>query len=444
MCLENLKRRKGRTILTVLGVFIGCTSIIVMVSIGIGLSDSQTQWLSEMGDLTVIEVSTGYSESSGTEAKLDDAAVKNFKEISGVEAVMPKASFEYSANLKAGVNDRYTCDWVSLVGLDVDAMEQMGYVVQEGKVPGVSEGEVLGGQYLAYSFTDSLMPEGRNMIDRWSAYDEEGNPTELPDPYFDVLNTPLTMEVSIDENNTYKTTLKVVGVTKEDYGKGWETSEGIMMSIDSLKELISKIKGTPVSKLTYSQILVKVSDISLVPDVESSIKAMGYSTYSMESIRESMEKSSRQIQLVLGGLGAISLFVAAIGITNTMIMSISERTREIGIMKSLGCYVRDIRLLFLMEAGTIGLMGGILGCIISLVISVIINLFSMGAIGEGVTGEMIKMAIFGGEGVTRTSIIPVTLMLFAIAFSILVGLVSGYYPANKAVKISALEAIRRE
>ena len=66
---------------------------------------------------------------------------------------------------------------------------------------------------------------------------------------------------------------------------------------------------------------------------------MGYSTSSMESIREPMEKEARQKQMMLGGLGAISLFVAALGITNTMIMSISERTREIGIMKSLGCYV---------------------------------------------------------------------------------------------------------
>ena len=218
-----------------------------------------------------------------------------------------------------------------------------------------------------------------------------------------------------------------------------------MMSIDDLKSMISAVKGTPAVKLNYSQVLVKAEDISQVSEIESSIKAMGYYTYSMESMRESMEESARQVQLMLGGLGAISLFVAAIGITNTMIMSISERTREIGIMKALGCYVRDIRMLFLMEAGTIGLLGGIIGLVFSLIISVVINLFAMGAMGgEGITAQIILQALIGGEEVSRVSAISPGLMLFAIVFSVFVGLVSGYYPANKAVKIPALEAIKHE
>ena len=239
--------------------------------------------------------------------------------------------------------------------------------------------------------------------------------------------------------------MNIVGITKEDYGKGWETSEGIMMSIDAVKDLISKAKGTPNVKLNYSQVLVKAADMSQVAEIESSIKAMGYYTYSMQSMRESMEKNARQVQLMLGGLGAISLFVAAIGITNTMIMSISERTREIGIMKALGCYVRDIRMLFLMEAGTIGLLGGVIGLLFSLIISVGINLFAMGALGGGeITFQTLIQALVGGEDVTRVSAISPGLMFFAIVFSVFVGLVSGYYPANKAVKIPALEAIKHE
>lgn len=241
--------------------------------------------------------------------------------------------------------------------------------------------------------------------------------------------------------------MKVTGITKEDYGKGWETSEGIMMSIDTMKALMKKVDGNAnnANKLTYSSISVKVEDISLVSEVESTIKEMGYYTYSMESMRESMEESSRRIQLMLGGLGAISLFVAAIGITNTMIMSISERTREIGIMKALGCYVRDIRMLFLMEAGAIGMMGGILGCVVSLLLSAAINLVSMGVLESGqITVEMLMQSVFGGEGVSRISVVSVGLLIFGVTFSIMVGLVSGYYPANKAVKIPALEAIKHE
>jgi ABC-type antimicrobial peptide transport system permease subunit len=143
---------------------------------------------------------------------------------------------------------------------------------------------------------------------------------------------------------------------------------------------------------------------------------------------------------MLGGLGAISLFVAALGITNTMIMSISERTREIGIMKSLGCYVRDIRVMFLTEAGAIGLLGGLVGCVLSFLISVVINLFGLGGLSPG----NLLAAAAGGEGVSRISIIPVWLLGFAVVFSVVIGVGSGYYPANKAVKIPALEAIKSE
>lgn len=114
-------------------------------------------------------------------------------------------------------------------------------------------------------------------------------------------------------------------------------------------------------------------------------------------------------------------------------------------MKALGCYVRDIRLLFLMESGTIGLLGGVIGLIFSLLISVGINLFAMGAMSEGgITAQTVLQALIGGEEVSRVSAISPGLMLFAIVFSVFVGLASGYYPANKAVKIPALEAIKHD
>ena len=121
MCIDNLKRRKGRTILTVLGVFIGCTSIVVMVSIGIGMKESQDQMLESMGDLSIIEVSQGYNDmgNSSDTAQMDDTAVESFRAMEGVEAVMPKVSLslEYPIRMTAGINDRYYCDWVEIVGI---------------------------------------------------------------------------------------------------------------------------------------------------------------------------------------------------------------------------------------------------------------------------------------------------------------------------------------
>ncbi len=442
MCLDSLRRRKGRTILTVLGVFIGCVSIIVMISIGAGMRESQDQMIANMGDVTIIEVYSG-----GEEAKLNDDAVESFRSIAGVSAVMPKKSLDYGAALKAGSAGRYYTDWASVVGIDTSALDDMGYTLAAGEYP--QKGEVLVGEYFAYGFYDSLMPEGKNYVDRW-VWDEEAQDysADVPDPFFNPLTTPITMTLSgYDDASTAlaETELKVAGIAKEDYGKGWETSSGIMMDIEDMRALMKQADSTQSTKFEYSEIYVKATGIDEVLTAEQEIQGLGYSTYSMQSMREELQKQTRQIELMLGGLGAISLLVAAIGITNTMTMSVSERTKEIGIMKAIGCYVGDIRKLFLLEAGSIGLIGGILGLLFSLIVSVVINLFSFGAFGGGgITGELLKQALFGGEGVARISVISLPLAVFALLFSLFVGLVSGYQPANKAVKIPALEAIRSE
>ena len=136
------------------------------------------------------------------------------------------------------------------------------------------------------------------------------------------------------------------------------------------------------------------------------------------------------IQAVLGGIGAVSLFVAAIGIANTMMMSIYERTKEIGVLKVLGCSMGDIRSMFLIEAGFIGFMGGIMGMILSYGISWIVNQFLGGAL----------MGMEGGN----ISRIPPWLAGMSIVFAIIIGMLAGLFPAIRAMKLSPLAAIRNE
>jgi ABC-type antimicrobial peptide transport system permease subunit len=172
-----------------------------------------------------------------------------------------------------------------------------------------------------------------------------------------------------------------------------------------------------------------------VQNVQEQIKQMGYGAYSLTDVLEGMQKQSATMQAVLGGIGAISLFVAAIGITNTMVMSIYERTREIGVMKVLGCMLGDIRNLFLIEAAIIGFFGGLLGLGFSYGASALLNRFAGGLFGGG---------YYGPSEDNIVSLIPAWLALLALGFATLVGIISGFMPARRAMKLSALEAIKTE
>ena len=184
--------------------------------------------------------------------------------------------------------------------------------------------------------------------------------------------------------------------------------------------------------------LVDVDDISHVEAVEKEIKKLGYQTSSMESLRKPMEESVKQKQMMLAGLGAVSLFVAAIGIANTMIMSIVERTREIGILKALGCSLSDIRKEFLIEAGMIGFIGGLAGSLVSCGVSWIMNTY----MGASLTGDSLAVMMNETASGAALSVIPPWLIGAAVLFSVIMGVGAGFFPSNRAVKISALEAMK--
>ena len=159
---------------------------------------------------------------------------------------------------------------------------------------------------------------------------------------------------------------------------------------------------------------------------------MGYEVETNAEYLKSMQSQFAVVQAVLGGIGAVSLLVAAIGIANTMMMSIYERTKEIGVMKVLGCSLRNIQQMFLLEAAFIGLLGGIAGNILSFLMSAAINFIakSSGSISLGEGGSI--------------SYIPWWLVLMSLGFAMLVGVLAGYFPAKRAMRLSPLAAIRNE
>ena len=190
-------------------------------------------------------------------------------------------------------------------------------------------------------------------------------------------------------------------------------------------------KGKPYPYFIYNQAVVFVDDTENVTEVQQVITDMGYQANSQMEWIEQSQKTYDIIQLVLGGIGAVSLFVAAIGIANTMMMSIYERTKEIGVIKVLGCDLRNIRNMFLLESGFIGFIGGVIGVLISYGIGFAMNNFL--AIAQAMTG-------MDGD----ISRIPLWLSGAAIVFAIFVGMAAGFFPSLRAMRLSPLAAIRNE
>lgn len=235
ICAQNLFRHKTRTMLTALGVVLGCCSVIIMISIGIGMKESQEKALAQMGDLTIINVhKAGKSKAA---AKLNKAAIHAIKAVEGVEAATPKlTAAQVPITVYAGRNRRYRSAYITLVGLEAEAAGRMGYQLTDGSWLGASANHVLVGKSFAYAFEDTKRPAGKNVVDMWGSFDGTGTP-DVPPPYFDSMKTPLYIELESGKEDEKKLTyeLTVDGRMKEDYSKGEETSMGIVFRLEILE-----------------------------------------------------------------------------------------------------------------------------------------------------------------------------------------------------------------
>lgn len=458
---RNLTRRKGRTALTLIGVVIGTCMVVLMISLGIAQTQANDEMLKSWGDLTQIQVYGGGRSmgADGKVLKLDDKAIENLKQLDHVVAATAYVSaYSLQGSVTAGTNDRYVMDLSSLTGVDPAAMEPMGFQLASGRWPDTGSAnkkatkiQVLVGDYTGYNFYDSRKSENSPNRYRWQGMtDAQGNPVE---PFVNVDKDKMTLTIKTGEGSTEKTQtweLDVVGHIQQDVSKGWWTQSNIILRTQDLKmieDAYYKMAKITNNNTSYDQVYVKVDDLDNVPAVEKAIHELGFeNTYSMNQQREEMQKQVVRSQMIFGGVAAVSLLVAAINIINTMTMAIYERTREIGVMKVLGCELNNIRTMFLMESSCIGFLGGVIGVAISLVVSFLLNNLSMilAMFGQSIDLSGILGGGMYGAMSSTISVIPVWLMLAALVFATLVGLVSGILPANNAVKISALEAIRHD
>jgi ABC-type antimicrobial peptide transport system permease subunit len=439
--LGNLLRRRLRTFLTVLGVFIGTTSIVVMMSLGIGLNQFIMDQFSSETSLTTITVSNYDMDTSKKDAEksfLTDSVVDGFTSIPHVTDAYPALSC--SVLMKQGLYEGY----ISLVGIPVRAMRAIP--LGEGKLPsGKGTGlELVVGNMVPLNFYN---PKNTHQEDFWSTGTA---PVDFHEPVFTIFDTDAYYAAQNPAEGTERTSppkkylLPVSGFVKGTISDYNAYSYNVYCDLEKLEQQLRQIygkrqipgqpvnrKGKPYRYFIYSECRVEVDDMDHVEEVQKALQDLGYQADSPMAWVKQSQKTSQMIQAVLGGIGAVSLLVAAIGITNTMMMSIYERTKEIGIMKVLGCDLRDIRRMFLMEAGMIGLMGGAAGLVFSWGISALLNRLLGTSLGDG------TMTV-------RLSIIPLWLAGAALAFAALIGMAAGYFPARRAMMLSPLAAIRNE
>jgi ABC-type antimicrobial peptide transport system permease subunit len=183
----------------------------------------------------------------------------------------------------------------------------------------------------------------------------------------------------------------------------------------------------------YDGLTVQTTDLGAITAVSVQIEELGLQTQSLEAILAVANQVLALMQALLGSVGGLALLVAALGVANTMMMAIYERTREIGVLKALGASAGEIRAMFTVEAAMLGLLGGFFGLIFGTLLGRLVDWIGHRfLIAEGVTG------------IGQLSVVPWWLALGALAFAAFIGVVAGLYPAARAAKLDPVAALRHE
>lgn len=416
---RNLNRVRVRTLLTTLGVIIGVAAIVTLLSVALGFQESITGQLEGIGDVNQITVmrprfGPGMVRGGGGVAQserklLDDEAIEEIETIEGVQTVIP--SLSVNGTIEIG---RYQAT-SNLTGIDPGKISTLGIVMKDGRLLRKNDRDAI---IVGFSVNDTFREKKtKKLVENMDILGKKA----------EIVLTRLD-----DEGNeeTKSFNVRIVGVIEE---KGTESDYEIYIPLELAVEIREWTEDQPniLKEEGYDRLIVRAADSSMVEDLTTKIEELGYQAFSFKEMVTSMNQVFTILEIVLLGIGAIALIVAALGIINTMLMSILERTREIGIMKVVGASNADVTRIFLMEALGIGLLGGIggvgLGFVVSQVIDVIAGMY-MGQ--EGTSQSLVSM--------------PLWLIGFAIGFAMLVGLISGVYPAKKAAELSPVEALQHQ
>lgn len=437
LIIDNLGRRIGRVALTAIGVVIGTAAIVILVSLAIGLQISANERLYGIGDLTQIVVEPNYGEPAGgspivveiepgrpgrdqgsNQKFLTDQTIEELKALPHVSKVIPRDWLQAGGLLTFERLETYA----GIVGIGITDLSELGLKPQGGTLE-LQRGEAIIGAMIPRNFFDPRLPPGKE-----------------PPPPPDLLDQTvrLTLQKFDSEQNEIRRSvqLHIRGIIAESKT---EADWSIYMPLEDVVSYNEWFLGRRINrnKDTYPNILVKVDTLENVIETADAINALGYRAYTQLTFVQGINSFYTILQVIFGGVGAISLFVAAIGIANTMAMSILERTREIGLMKALGATNRDVLSVFLGEAAGIGLIGGLGGVTLGWSTGQALNALALAYLARQATQT-------GAPPPSVAVYTPLWLPVFALLFATLIGLLSGLYPALRAATLVPVNALKYE
>jgi putative ABC transport system permease protein len=411
LALGNVGRARVRSTLTIMGVAIGTALVVLLIALASGAEENVKRSIFSIGDLRLVTVQPFQPGSTGLTAvarTITDDSVAKFRLIPHVDGVYRQFDAPLGTLLEAGEDAA-----IRPQGIEPDAPVDRGDLLA-GRHLGPSEHAVavIPGNLARLIATTPDAAIGKKVTLRL------GGAVKLGQTRISGSGTPrdyaMTVVGVFDERNTSQTSVRI------------PLDDAIVASAEN-----RGVAPEDMRRMTgYSGVSLEAEDSKYVGDVVSAVQEAGFSAFSLKQVIDQIDQGFGVFRGILAGIGGVALLVAAIGIANTMIMAVLERTREIGIMKAVGAAPNDIRLLFLAEAAFVGAIGGAIGLALG--------------IGGGKVIEQIIRQLNPRTNPSDIFVVDPGLALGAIGLALVVSLVAGFLPSRRAMRMSALSALRYE
>ena len=477
LAFRNLRQAKLRAVLTTMGVIVGVAVIVTMVSFGLGLQGNMLERFKALDLFSEIRVfgrslssmasagadrsgrrdderRDGRSNSGNTPSRLlDDTAIEEISKIEGVAYVEP--SINFTAYVRA--NGKVLTQPVSGAMVPNSSTRFHDFIAGQ-MIKSADADEVVVTERFARDFGYENLADAAGQTLEFLAPPSDGGSNadeEEPTNFFGIpLGEP---EPDVKSAGLVTHTFKIAGVLKTELKegpgqgglRGLMPRAGIYVPLPAARKWTLEHRG-PMSEVAlelarqsgalgdeesegYDSAVVRVNDPVALTEVRKRLTEAGFSSFSIVDELEQLRTVFLILDSVLGLLGGISLLVASFGIANTMIMSILERTREIGIMKAIGAEDREIKLIFFFEAAVIGLTGGVIGTLVAWGV-------------DGLANRLAYRFILKPQGASYVDFfsLPPWLSAGAILFALIISIVAALYPAARAARIDPVKALRHD